>query len=42
MEKISEQDLRNIGLSNFYVTSLITRIKEYKKNEKKKDRKTQV
>ena len=41
MIKISEQDLRNIGLSKYYVTSLIARIKEYRKNEKK-DRKTQV
>ena len=34
-ELISEQDLRNIGLSKYYVASIIARIKEYK--EKKKD-----
>ena len=34
-EMISEQDLRNIGLSKNYVASIIARIKEYK--EKKKD-----
>ena len=34
-EMISEQDLRNIGLSKYYVAFIIARIKEYK--EKKKD-----
>lgn len=38
MEKISEQDLRNIGLSKYYVTSIIARIKEYKKNEKEENK----
>ena len=42
MEKISEEELLNIGLSKYYMTSLITRIKEYRKNEKKKERQTQV
>ena len=32
---ISEEDLRNIGLSKNYVASIIASIKEYK--EKKKD-----
>ena len=34
-EMISEQDLRNIGLSKYYVSTILARIKEYK--EKKKD-----
>ena len=34
-EMISEQDLRNIGLSKYYVSTILDRIKEYK--EKKKD-----
>ena len=35
-EKITEQDLLNIGLSKNYVKSIIARIKEYnRKNDKK-------
>ena len=34
-EMISEQDLRNIRLSKYYVSTILDRIKEYK--EKKKD-----
>ena len=32
---ISEQDLLNIGLSKYYVASIIARIKEYKKEDNK-------
>ena len=30
-ELISEQDLRNIGLSKYYVEDIVKRISEYKK-----------
>ena len=33
-ELISEQDLLNIGLSRYYVTSIVARIKEYKDKKK--------
>ena len=32
---ISEEDLLNIGLSKYYVSTILARIKEYKKKEKK-------
>jgi len=37
MDRITEQDLLNIGLSKNYVAQIVDRIKEYnrKKNDKK-------
>ena len=35
-EHITEQDLLNIGLSKNYVKQILKRIKEYKKNNDKK------
>ena len=32
---ISEEDLLNIGLSKYYVTTILDRIKEYKKEDNK-------
>jgi len=37
---ISEQDLLNIGLSKYYVSTILARIKEYKKKENNKHGKT--
>ena len=35
-DTITEQDLLNIGLSKNYVKQILNRIKEYKKNNDKK------
>ena len=35
-ERITEQDLLNIGSSKNYVAQIVDRIKEYKKNNDKK------
>ena len=34
-EIISSEDLLNIGLSKYYVTTILDRIKEYKKEDNK-------
>ena len=34
-EMISEEDLRNIGLSKYYVSTILARIKEYKEKKDK-------
>ena len=39
-EMISEEDLLNIGLSKYYVSTILARIKEYKKEKKDKHGKT--
>ena len=36
-EMISEQDLLNIGLSKYYVSTILARIKEYKDKKKKEN-----
>jgi len=36
---ISEEDLLNIGLSKYYVSTILARIKEYNSNTKKEDTK---